>query len=117
MSGWEAVQTWAPFAGAVGVALLGAGATYQELATKPSMEQVRHEVQAPVRQLESEAAKLERRVFAVERGADRASAVLELLLLQSDWQEAVLQHVGEKRKGKPPPPPPEIQEKRRELMR
>jgi len=81
------------------------------------MDQVRVELKEPVDRLEASADDLERRVSDVERGADRAAAVLELLLLQSDWQEAVLQHVGEKRRGKPPPPPPEIQEKRRELMR
>lgn|GEM_PF-6620219 len=119
MADWS-MASILPMVGASAVALLGAGATFQQLADKPAREEVRQAIDNAATALESEHAKFEAlipRMDRVEAQQERGGDVQEVLLLQADWQSDVLEHIASKRRGKPPSQPDELKAKRRELMR
>lgn len=101
-------------------ALIAAGAvTVKELQEKPTLREVQdhvEEVIEPVREKVQEVDVMKADTKAIKKDIGRMKQVQDYQLEQSAWQGDVLEHMANKKKGKPPGKPSSLNEKERELL-
>ena len=98
--------------------------TVLELRAKPTDTEVDAAVEAAVAPVRSAEAKAEKRISDNETKVgqmatdiDRIKRVQDYQLENSAWQSEVLDHVAQKKKGKPSPKPEALKRKERQLIR
>ena len=103
--------------------MYGAIVTFDELASKPTIEQMQEAVEKRVQPIEikqvdldDRSKKIKTNVDNVKTKVDRIEDVQSYQLEQQAWEGKVLEHLGAKKSGKAPERPEALEARERELL-
>ncbi len=114
---WESLKTIGS-AGVFFVALIGGGAvTFQELQDKPTTEQVEHRIEESVAPVRALAVGVAEDLGEVKTDLERVKDVQDYSLQNAAWQGEVLDHIAQRKKGKPTAKPETLKDTERDLLR
>ena len=106
-----------------GTLIGGAIVTFDELASKPTIEQMQEAVEERVQPIEikqvdldDRSKKIKTNVDNVKTKVDRIEDVQSYQLEQQAWEGKVLEHLGAKKSGKAPERPEALEARERELL-
>ena len=100
-------------------ALIAGGAlTFRELQAKPTQAELRGTIKHHRQnEVHDQTAALETQTQQIKTTVERMQQVQGYLIESLAWQGDVLEHVANKRRGKPPAKPNSLKQKERELIR